>query len=109
MIKKNGLILFFTTCGALDHDIARHFSNYKEGSFSMDDKILAEQDMHRLGNIIVPLESYGPIIEEKVQSVLEKVYQSGKKKCLLLILQKNSVKLWVRIHFFIGHTKMKSR
>ena len=36
----------------------------------MDDKILAEQDMHRLGNIIVPLESYGPIIEEKVQSVL---------------------------------------
>ena len=80
MIKKKWFDIVFTTCGALDHDIARHFSNYKEGSFSMDDKILAEQDMHRLGNIIVPLESYGPIIEEKVQSVLEQVYQSGKKE-----------------------------
>ncbi|HJM14342.1 MAG TPA: deoxyhypusine synthase [Candidatus Nitrosopelagicus sp.] len=78
MIKKKWFDVVFTTCGALDHDIARHFSNYKEGSFSMDDKILAEQDMHRLGNIIVPLESYGPVIEEKVQSVLEQVYKSGK-------------------------------
>ena len=75
MIKKKWFDVVFTTCGALDHDIARHFSNYKEGSFSMDDKILAEQDMHRLGNIIVPMESYGPIIEEKVQSVLEEVYK----------------------------------
>ena len=80
MIKKKWFDVVFTTCGALDHDIARHFSNYKEGSFSMDDKILAEQDMHRLGNIIVPLESYGPIIEEKVQSVLEQVYKTGKKE-----------------------------
>ena len=80
MIKKKWFDVVFTTCGALDHDIARHFSNYKEGSFSMDDKILAEQDMHRLGNIIVPLESYGPIIEEKVQIVLEQVYKTGKKE-----------------------------
>ena len=80
MIKKKWFDVVFTTCGALDHDIARHFSNYKEGSFSMDDKILAEQDMHRLGNIIVPLESYGPVIEEKVQSVLEQVYKTGKKE-----------------------------
>ena len=80
MIKNKWFDVAITTCGALDHDIARHFSNYKEGSFSMDDKILAEQDMHRLGNIIVPLESYGPIIEEKVQGVLEQVYQSGKKE-----------------------------
>jgi len=80
MIKKKWFDVVFTTCGALDHDIARHFSNYKEGSFSMDDKILAEQDMHRLGNIIVPMESYGPIIEEKVQSVLEEAYKTGKKE-----------------------------
>ena len=52
MIKKKWFDIVFTTCGALEHDIARHFSNYKDGSFSMDDKILAEQDMHRLGNII---------------------------------------------------------
>tara|TARA_Y100001936_G_scaffold129763_2_gene126854 strand:+ start:187 stop:1128 length:942 start_codon:yes stop_codon:yes gene_type:complete len=80
MIKKKWFDVVFTTCGALDHDIARHFSNYKEGSFSMDDKILAEQDMHRLGNVIVPMESYGPVIEEKVQSVLKQAYDSGKKE-----------------------------
>tara|TARA_B100000676_G_C17807403_1_gene695545 strand:- start:158 stop:877 length:720 start_codon:yes stop_codon:yes gene_type:complete len=80
MIKKKWFDVVFTTCGALDHDIARHFSNYKEGSFSMDDKILAEQDMHRLGNVIVPMESYGPVIEEKVQNVLKQAYDSGKKE-----------------------------
>ena len=67
MIKKKWCDVVITTCGALDHDIARHFSNYKEGSFTMDDKELADQNIHRLGNVLVPMESYGPLIEEKVQ------------------------------------------
>ena len=37
MIKNKWFDVAITTCGALDHDIARHFSHYKEGSFSMDD------------------------------------------------------------------------
>ena len=43
----------------------------------MDDKELAEQKIHRLGNILVPMDSYGPVIEEKIQSFLEEEYQSG--------------------------------
>jgi deoxyhypusine synthase len=80
MIKNKWFDVTITTCGALDHDIARHFSHYKEGSFTMDDKELADQNIHRLGNILVPMESYGPIIEEKMQEFLEEEYQNGTRE-----------------------------
>jgi deoxyhypusine synthase len=80
MIKNNWFNVAITTCGALDHDIARHYSNYKEGSFTMDDRELADQNIHRLGNVLVPMESYGPLIEEKMQEFLEEEYQKGVKE-----------------------------
>jgi deoxyhypusine synthase len=80
MIKNRWFNVVITTCGALDHDIAKHYSHYKEGSFTMDDSELAEQDIHRLGNVLVPLESYGPLIEEKMQEFLEEEYQNGVKE-----------------------------
>lgn len=79
MTKNNWFDVMITTCGALDHDIARHFSQYKEGSFTMDDAHLAEQDIHRLGSVLVPLESYGPVIEEKMQAFLTQAYEDGQK------------------------------
>jgi len=80
MIKKKWFDVVMTTCGALDHDIARHFSNYNEGSFTMDDAELTKQNIHRLGNVLVPMESYGPIIEEKMQSFLEEEYAKGTRE-----------------------------
>lgn len=80
MIKNKWFDVAITTCGALDHDIARHFSHYKEGSFTMDDGELADQNIHRLGNVLVPMDSYGPLIEEKMQEFLKEEYQSGKKE-----------------------------
>ena len=80
MIQKKWFDVAITTCGALDHDIARHFSNYKEGSFTMDDMELADQDIHRLGNVLVPMDSYGPLIEEKMQAFLEEEYQNGTRE-----------------------------
>jgi len=80
MIKNKWFDVVLTTCGALDHDIARHFSHYKEGSFSMDDNELADQNIHRLGNVLVPMDSYGPLIEEKMQEFLEEEYKNGKKE-----------------------------
>ncbi len=77
MIKNKMCNVVITTCGALDHDIARFYSNYKEGSFTMDDSELADQKIHRLGNVLVPMESYGPLIEEKMQSFLEEEYNAG--------------------------------
>ena len=80
MVKNKMCDVVITTCGALDHDIARHFSQYLEGSFTLDDNELAENDIHRLGNVLVPLKSYGPLIEEKMQAFLEKAYNDGKKE-----------------------------
>jgi len=80
MVKREWFDVVITTCGALDHDIARHYSEYKEGSFTMDDRELADKKIHRLGNVLVPMESYGPLIEEKVQSFLEEEYQAGVKE-----------------------------
>ncbi len=80
MLKKKMFDVVITTCGALDHDIARYFSNYLEGSFTLDDAKLLEENIHRLGNVLVPMESYGPIIEEKMQMFLEAAYKSGKKE-----------------------------
>jgi len=80
MIKKKWFDVVITTCGALDHDIARHFSNYNQGSFTMDDAELTKQNIHRLGNVLIPMESYGPIIEEKMQSFLEEEYAKGTRE-----------------------------
>ncbi len=77
MMKNRWFDIVITTCGALDHDIARNFSDYIGGSFTMDDRELAEQDIHRLGSVLVPMNSYGPLIEEKMQEFLEEEYQKG--------------------------------
>jgi len=80
MMKNKWFDVAITTCGALDHDIARHFSHYNEGSFTMDDNELANQNIHRLGNVLVPMDSYGPLIEEKMQLFLEEEYQKGTRE-----------------------------
>lgn len=80
MIKNKMCDVIITTCGALDHDIARHYSNYLEGSFTMDDGDLVEKEIHRLGNVLVPMKSYGPLIEEKMQNLLDKAYKEGKRE-----------------------------
>jgi len=88
MIKNKWFDVAITTCGALDHDIARHFSHYKEGSFTMDDMELADQNIHRLGNVLVPMDSYGPLIEEKMQEFLEEEYQKGTKEMTTVEISK---------------------
>ncbi|MFQ5941791.1 MAG: deoxyhypusine synthase [Nitrososphaerales archaeon] len=69
-----------TTCGALDHDIARTYSNYYEGDFRFDDVKLARSRIHRLGNVLVPRDSYGPLIESKVQKFLNSICSKGKRE-----------------------------
>lgn len=80
MIRRGWFDVVVTTCGALDHDLARHFAAYHRGSFAMDDVDLAERDIHRLGSILVPMSSYGPLIEEKMQSFLQAEYDSGTRR-----------------------------
>lgn len=77
MLRRGLFDVVVTTCGALDHDIARSFGSYREGSFTMDDFQLARQEIHRLGSVLVPMESYGPAIEEKMQRFLQDEYDLG--------------------------------
>mgnify|MGYP001626437734 CR=1 FL=1 len=74
LLKMKMFDLVITTCGALDHDIARSFSNYYKGSYFEDDVKLRRKGIHRLGNVFVPLESYGPLIERKMQELLNSEY-----------------------------------
>ncbi len=80
MIKDKMFDVVVTTCGALDHDIARTYGKYYAGDFRMDDRSLLERNLHRLGNVLVPMENYGPLIEEKVQTCLEDMYRKGSRQ-----------------------------
>jgi deoxyhypusine synthase len=71
MLKKKMFDCVITTCGALDHDIARSYVAYYSGDFRMDDYSLVKAKIHRLGNVLVPMENYGPLIEEKMQECLK--------------------------------------
>jgi deoxyhypusine synthase len=78
MVKKKWFEIIITTCGTLDHDIARSFKDYYQGSFLMDDKELHKAGIHRLGNVLIPKESYGKIIEEKMRVWLKEIYSQKK-------------------------------
>ena len=72
-IKRKMFNVVSTTCGMLDHDIARAYKHYYHGSFDLDDIELGEHQLMRLGNVIVPNSSYGEIIESVVMPVLEEI------------------------------------
>src|SRR5208283_5218479 len=81
LVRRKLFDVVITTCGTLDHDIARAYKPYLSGGeFTMDDVVLEKKGIHRLGNVLVPQENYGPLIEEKVQKVLANMYHNGEKE-----------------------------
>jgi len=79
MLKGNMFDVVITTCGTLDHDIARCFKDYYEGRFEADDIELAKKGINRLGNVFIPNESYGVILEEKLAEWLREIYAEKKE------------------------------
>ncbi len=78
-IREGLFNVVITTCGAVDHDIARSFGGeYYRGFFEADDSELHERGVHRLGNVFIPIDSYGPLIERVVFNVLDEL--AGNKK-----------------------------
>jgi deoxyhypusine synthase len=75
LIKRKYFDVVITTAGTLDHDLARLWKNYYHGSFIVDDRELHKQGVNRLGNIFIPNESYGIILERKMQPILSKLYK----------------------------------
>ena len=80
MVKRNWFHVLVTTCGTLDHDLARCYRDYFHGDFYMDDKELHRKGVSRIGNVLVPNASYGEIIEEKMTEFLKSIYAEGKRE-----------------------------
>jgi deoxyhypusine synthase len=77
LVKRRLVDVVVTTCGTVDHDVARSWKSYYRGSFLMNDARLHRKGINRLGNVLVPNESYGVIIEEKMQALLQSLWKEG--------------------------------
>jgi deoxyhypusine synthase len=80
LVRRRLVDVIITTCGTLDHDVARSWKRYFRGSFVMNDAELHEEGINRLGNVLVPNDSYGAIIEQKIQGLLEDLCKEGVKE-----------------------------
>ena len=79
LVEEKLVDVIVTTCGTLDHDLARVWRKYYHGDFLMDDADLHRKGINRLGNILIPNDSYGIVLEQKMQPMLEDLYKEGKK------------------------------
>ena len=79
LLKRKLFDVVITTCGTLDHDLARIWENYYHGSFIVDDKDLHKKGVNRLGNIFIPNDCYGKILEEKMQPILAELGKTKQK------------------------------
>jgi deoxyhypusine synthase len=80
LVKRELVDVIITTCGTIDHDIARCWKDYYKGSFLMNDAKLRDRDINRLGNVLVPNDSYGIVIEEKMRVLLQSLWREGMKE-----------------------------
>jgi deoxyhypusine synthase len=74
-VKRRLFNVVVTTAGALDHDIAKAMgARYMPGSFDLDDVELARKGLHRLGNVVISKEEYGPFVERFVLRFCERLW-----------------------------------
>ena len=79
-LKRRAYNVVVTTCGTLDHDIARAFRDYFHGDFSLDDIALGREGLNRLGNVVIPNECYGEILERVLLPWLSEIEDERKAK-----------------------------
>jgi deoxyhypusine synthase len=79
MVKRKWFDLVVTTCGTLDHDLARSWGDYYRGSFGLNDKEVKKKGFSRLGNVLVPDRVYAEQVEKNVQGFLSEIYEEKKE------------------------------
>ena len=77
LVQDKLVDVLVTASGTLDHDLARVWEPYYEGAFEMSDEDLYHKHIHRLGNILIPQESYGSLLEKRLQPYFEELYAEG--------------------------------
>ncbi|MDE1762138.1 MAG: deoxyhypusine synthase [Candidatus Micrarchaeota archaeon] len=66
-----------TTCGTLDHDIAKAYGGkYHLGAFEADDTELLKVGVYRLGNIFIGKDDYGLALENYFNEIMLDIYKS---------------------------------
>src|SRR6266566_1404657 len=79
LVERRLVDAVITTCGTADHDLARVWKPYYHGDFDMDDVALHRLGVNRLGHVLVPNESYGIVLEKKLQPMLRDLWKEGRK------------------------------
>ena len=77
LIRDGYVEAVVTTCGTLDHDIARAFRPYYHGAWNLDDLALRRKGLYRLGNLVIPEGNYGPVVERFLQPLLRRLWKGG--------------------------------
>ncbi len=71
LVKNKQVDVIITTCGTLDHDLAKVWKDYYAGSEMSNDAKLRQEGINRLYNIFIPNDSYGYILEDKLIPILK--------------------------------------
>ena len=79
LVKNKKVDAIMTTCGTLDHDLARLWKDYYQGSFMMNDKELHKKGINRLGSVLIPNECYGEVLEDNLQPIIKKLHSERKE------------------------------
>ena len=79
MLKREWFDLVITTCGTLDHDLARTWGDYYQGSFQLNDEDVKKKGFSRLGNVLVPDKVYAQQVEKEIQRFLSEIYEDKKE------------------------------
>lgn len=79
LVERKLVDVVVTTCGAADHDLARVWQPYYHGEFEMDDAALHRIGVNRLGNVLIPNESYGIVLERKLPPMLRELWKEGRR------------------------------
>jgi deoxyhypusine synthase len=69
-----------TTCGTLDHDIARSYGPYLHGDWLLDDAVLRKKGLYRLGNLVIEEKVYGGMVERFMQRLLNRLWKEGVRR-----------------------------
>ncbi len=77
LVREGYIDCVITTCGTLDHDLARAFRPYLHGAWDLDDADLHRRHLYRLGNLVIPEANYGRIVERKMREILEAQWAAG--------------------------------
>jgi len=79
LVRDGFVDALVTTCGTLDHDLARAYRPYYHGAWDLDDADLHRRKLYRLGNLVIPEANYGTEVERRVQAVLRRLWAAGER------------------------------